>query len=61
MPNGTWPKSGSGRKSKSSIIWKKIEVEVYRLKGHKQVVVRLEGLASVALWNYIAKACLSRL
>jgi transcription antitermination factor NusG len=38
-----------------------IEGELYRIKGHKRVVVRLEGLASVALGNYIAKECLERI
>jgi transcription antitermination factor NusG len=38
-----------------------IEGELYRIKGHKRVVVRLEGLASVALGNYIAKECLEKI
>jgi transcription antitermination factor NusG len=35
-----------------------IEGELYRIKGHKRVVVKLERLASLALGNYIAKECL---
>ncbi|MDR2057183.1 MAG: UpxY family transcription antiterminator [Dysgonamonadaceae bacterium] len=38
-----------------------IEGELYRIKGHRRVVVRLEGLASLALGNYIAKECLERI
>jgi transcription antitermination factor NusG len=38
-----------------------IEGELYRIKGHKRVVVRLEGLASLAMGNYIAKECLERI
>jgi transcription antitermination factor NusG len=38
-----------------------IEGELYRIQGHKRVVVRLEGLVSVAMGNYIAKECLERI
>jgi transcription antitermination factor NusG len=38
-----------------------IEGELYRIKGHKRVVVKLEGLASLAMGNYIAKECLERI
>jgi len=37
-----------------------IEGEVYRLKGHKRVVVRLGSLVSVAMNEYIAKEHLER-
>jgi transcription antitermination factor NusG len=32
-----------------------IEGEIYRIKGHKRVVVRLGSLGAVAMGNYIAK------
>ncbi|MDR0681048.1 MAG: UpxY family transcription antiterminator [Dysgonamonadaceae bacterium] len=35
-----------------------IEGELYRIRGHKRVVVRLEGLVSLAMGSYIAKECL---
>jgi transcription antitermination factor NusG len=38
-----------------------IEGELYRIQGHKRVVVRLPGLASLALGNYIAKECMERI
>jgi hypothetical protein len=38
-----------------------IEGELYRIRGHKRVVVRLPGLASLALGNYIAKECLEKI
>jgi transcription antitermination factor NusG len=38
-----------------------IEGEIYRIRGHKRVVVRLGGLAAVAMGNYIAKECLEKL
>jgi transcription antitermination factor NusG len=38
-----------------------IEGEVYRIRGHKRVVVRLEGLVSVAMGSYIAKENLERI
>jgi transcription antitermination factor NusG len=38
-----------------------IEGELYRIKGHKRVVVRLEGLVSVAMGSYIAKECLEKM
>ncbi|MDR1199185.1 MAG: UpxY family transcription antiterminator [Prevotellaceae bacterium] len=38
-----------------------IEGELYRIQGHKRVVVRLEGLVSVAMGSYIAKECLERI
>ena len=37
-----------------------IEGEIYRIKGHKRVVVRLGGLASVAT-TYIARECLEKI
>jgi len=37
-----------------------IEGELYRLKGHKRVVVRLGNLVSVAMNEYIAKENLER-
>jgi transcription antitermination factor NusG len=37
-----------------------IEGEIFRIRGHKRVVVRLEGLASVAM-EYIAKENLERI
>jgi len=38
-----------------------IEGELYRLKGHKRVVVRLGNLVSVAMREYIAKENLERI
>jgi len=38
-----------------------IEGELYRLKGHKRVVVRLGNLLSVAMSEYIAKEHLERI
>jgi transcription antitermination factor NusG len=35
-----------------------IEGELIRIRGHKRVVVRIEGLFSVVTGNYIAKECL---
>jgi transcription antitermination factor NusG len=37
-----------------------IEGEIYRIKGHKRVVVRLGELASVAM-EYVARECLERI
>ncbi|KAA6303718.1 MAG: Transcription antitermination protein RfaH [Candidatus Ordinivivax streblomastigis] len=37
-----------------------IEGELYRIKGHKRVVVRVEGLVSLAT-TYIPKECLERI
>jgi hypothetical protein len=38
-----------------------IEGALYRIRGHKRVVVRLPGLASLAVGNYIAKECLEKI
>ena len=38
-----------------------IEGEIYRLKGHKRVVVRLGNLVSVAMREYIAKENLEKI
>jgi transcription antitermination factor NusG len=38
-----------------------IEGELIRIRGHKRVVVRIEGLFSVATGSYIAKECLERI
>ena len=38
-----------------------IEGELYRLKGHKRVVVRLGNLVSVAMSEYIAKENLEKI
>jgi transcription antitermination factor NusG len=38
-----------------------IEGELYRIQGHKRVVVRLGNLGAVALGSYIAKECLEKL
>ena len=38
-----------------------IEGEIYRLKGHKRVVVKLSNLVSVAMNEYIAKENLERI
>ncbi|MDR1681976.1 MAG: hypothetical protein LBS25_01095 [Candidatus Symbiothrix sp.] len=38
-----------------------IEGEIYRIKGHKRVVVRLADCGAVALGNYIAKENLERI
>jgi hypothetical protein len=37
-----------------------IEGELYRIQGHRRVVVRLEGLVSVAMGSYIAKENLEK-
>jgi transcription antitermination factor NusG len=38
-----------------------IEGELYRIQGHRRVVVRLEGLVSVAMGSYIAKENLEKM
>jgi len=38
-----------------------IEGEIYRLKGHKRLVVRLSNIVSVAMNEYIAKENLERI
>jgi transcription antitermination factor NusG len=38
-----------------------IEGELIRIRGHKRVVVRIEGLFSVATGSYIAKECLEKI
>jgi transcription antitermination factor NusG len=38
-----------------------IEGELYRIQGHKRVVVRLGGMLAVAMGSYIAKECLERI
>jgi transcription antitermination factor NusG len=38
-----------------------IEGELYRIQGHKRIVVKLEGLVSLAIGSYIAKECLEKI
>jgi transcription antitermination factor NusG len=38
-----------------------IEGELVRIKGHKRVVVRIEGVVSLAMEKYIANECLEKL
>jgi transcription antitermination factor NusG len=38
-----------------------IEGELIRIRGHKRVVVRIEGMFSVVMGEYIPKECLERI
>jgi transcription antitermination factor NusG len=38
-----------------------VEGELYRIRGHKRVVVKLSALTAVAMKGYIAKECLEKI